>query len=143
MTTTFRADVADGLLGVLNTFATAHPTLLVRAYRARPASFPDLPAAYIADRSETITHTQGVRTRTLGGLSFVVVDRITDNAETMQRFDTLVDTLLDAITASPQLGTTGIWSGLSITDEDAPFGDYDFKGVRFAFPDISIMEGRT
>ena len=142
MATTFRTDVADGLLAVLNTFITANPTLLKRAYRARPSGFPDLPAAYIADRSEDITHDSGTRTRTMSGLSFMVVDEITDNLETMARFDTLIDLLVDAITASPQLGTTGIWSRLTVTDQEVEYGDYVLKGVRFAFPDISIMEGR-
>ncbi len=49
-----------------------------------------------------------------------------------------------ALAAYPQLGgTVGIWSRLAVSDEDAPFGDYDYVGVRFVFPDLDIMEGRV
>ena len=144
MATTFRSDVADRLVTVLTAYQTAHPTLLKRVYRARPAGSPDVPYAFIGDRSESITHTQGTRTRIVDGLSFVVVDKISDNAETAQRMDTLVDGLVEHLTSYPQLGATdSIWSRLRVTDEDYPFGDYDLTSVRFAFPDISIMEGRT
>ena len=143
MTTTFRADTVAGIKAVLDAFVAAHPTLLLRAYSARPESFPDLPCAYVDYRSEAINHSQGVRDRQLNGLSFKVVDRITNNDETMQRMDILVDALIEHLTAYPQLGgTVGIWIRLTVTDEDAPFGDYDFFGVRFGFPDISIQEGR-
>jgi hypothetical protein len=142
MATTFRTDVCDGILAVLTTYAAAHPDQLVRAYRARPASMPDLPAAYIENRPESISHSQGVRTRIMTP-SVVVVRRITDNAETMAAFDTLVDGLVDAFTAVPQFASDTIWSELTVADEDAPFGDYDFAAVRFTFGNVSIDEGRT
>lgn len=142
MATTFRTDIADGILAVLNTFIAAHPTLLLRAYRARPSSSPDDPYAYIENRPEDVTHDSGTRTRTMSP-SVVVVRRITDNAETMARFDTLVDLLVDAFTAAPQFATGTIWSRFTVADEDAPFGDYDFAAVRFTFTNISIQEGRN
>jgi hypothetical protein len=139
--TTFRSDVCDGILAVLNTFIAANPTLLLAAYRARPSGFPDLPAAYIAERSEDILHDSQTRTRTLT-TSVLVVDQISDNAETMQRFDTLVDALIDAFSAAPQFSTTGVWSRMSVADEQVDFGDYVLTGARFTFPDLTIMEGR-
>lgn len=140
--TTFRNDIAAGILTVLNTFIAANPTLLLRAYRARPESMPDLPAAYIENRPEEITHDSGTRTRTMTP-SVVVVRRITDNAETMAAFDTLIDLLVDAFTDSPQFATGTIWSRMTVTDEDAPLGDYDFAAVRFTFGNVSVMEGRV
>lgn len=140
--TTFRTAIADGILSVLNTFIAANPTLLLRAYRGRPSSSPDDPYAYIENRPEDIGHDVGTRTRTMTP-SVVVVRRITDNAETMARFDTLVDLLVDAFTASPQFTGGTIWSRMSVSDEDAPWGDYDFAAVRFSFANISITEGRT
>ena len=141
---TFRADTTANLLTVLNAYVTANPTLLKRAYKARPASSPDVPFAYIDGRSETIRFDQGTQNRVLSGLSFVVVDKISDNGETADRLDTLVDGLVSHLAGYPQLGATyGVWSQLNVTDEDWPFGDYDFAAVRFAFPDISLMEGRT
>lgn len=140
--TTFRTDVVSGMLAVLTAYATANPTRLARAYRARPPSFPDLPAAYIDNRPETIGHSLGIRTRTMTP-SVVLVRRITDNIETMTAFDATVDALVDAFTAVPQFAAVTIWDQLTVTDEDAPFGDYDFAAVRFTFGNISIMEGRT
>jgi hypothetical protein len=142
MATTFRTDTVTGIETVLTTFRTAHPTLLLGVHRARPESFPDLPAAYIDNRPETITHSQGIRTRVMRP-SVVVVRRITDNDEAMAAFDTLVDLLVDAFTAVPQFMPDTIWEELAVADEDAPFGDYDFAAVRFTFGDVSIMEGRT
>jgi hypothetical protein len=141
MATTFRTDIATGIETVLTSFRTAHPTLLLGVHRARPESFPDLPAAYIDGRPEAITHAQGIRTRTMQP-SVVVVRRITNNAEAMVAFDALVDLLVDAFTAVPQFATGTIWDQLAVADEDAPFGDYDFAAVRFTFGDVSIMEGR-
>lgn len=141
MATTFRTDIVGGIEAVLLAFRTAHPTLLLGVHRARPESFPDLPAAYISNRPEAITHYQGTRTRTMQP-SVVVVRRITDNEEAMAAFDTLVDLLVDAFTAVPQFAAGTIWDQLAVADEDAPFGDYDFAAVRFTFGDVSIMEGR-
>ena len=141
MATTFRTDTVTGIEAVLTTFRTANPTLLLGVHRARPESFPDLPAAYISNRPESITHDSGTRTRTMQP-SVVVVRRITDNEEAMAAFDTLVDLLVDAFTAVPQFAAGTIWDQLAVTDEDAPFGDYDFAAVRFTFGDVSIMEGR-
>jgi len=142
MATTFRTDIADGILSVLNTFIAAHPTLLLRAHRSRPESFPDLPAAYIENRPEDITHDSGIRRRRMSP-SVVVVRRITNNDEAMTAFDTLVDLLVDTFTDNPQFTADTIWSAMTVADEDAPFGEYDFAAVRFTFPDITIMEGRV
>lgn len=141
MATTFRNDIATGIYDVLVTFRTANPTLMPGLFRARPESFPELPAAYIDRRPERVTHSQGIRTRTMQP-SVVLVRRITSNAETMAEFDTTVDLLVDAFTASPQFATGTIWDEMTVADEDAPFGDYDFAAVRFTFGDVSIMEGR-
>lgn len=141
MSTTFRTDVAAGLYAVLSTYATANPSLLVRAFRARPASFADLPCAWVDSRDEDITHDSGTRTRSMRP-SILVADRMTDNAETAARFDTLVDALVDAFTASPQLGTGGVWSRMTVTDEEIAEDNATFMGARFTFPDISIQEGR-
>lgn len=144
MATTARRDFKDRIVTVLEAFSTANPSYLRRVYRARPAGSPDVPYAYIDLVTETIPYTQGTKTRTFEGLSFVIVDKISDNAETALRMDITVDALVTWLSTRPQLdGTTGIWSTLQIADEDAPFGDYDYFGVRFRFPDISIQEGRT
>lgn len=141
---TFRADTRARVVSVLTDFQNAYPNRLRRVWLARPESSPDVPYVYVDLLSEDVTHDSGTRNRNLSGLSFVLVDRITTNIETADRLDETVDLLVDWLTARPQLGgDTGIWSQLRVTDEDAPFGDYDYIGVRFSFPDISIMEGRS
>lgn len=141
---TFRADTRARIVSVLTDFKQAYPDRLRRVFLARPESSPDVPYAYIDLLAEDISHDAGTRTRTVSGCSFVLVDRITNNIETADRLDETVDLLVDWLTARPQLGgTTGIWSSLRVADEDAPFGDYDYLGIRFSFPDLSIMEGRS
>jgi hypothetical protein len=121
----------------------ANPSLLLRAYRARPEGFPDLPCAYIDGRPEAIQQDSGIRTRIMAP-QIVIVRRITNNDEAMAAFDTLVDIVVDAITANPQFATGTIHRGtFTIADEDAPYGDYDLAAVRITLTDISIMEGRT
>ena len=143
MATSFRTDVGDGLLAILNAFIAANPTLLVRAYRARPSGpIADLPMAYIEGRPERVTHVQGVRTRTMTP-SVVVIDRNTDNAETMARLDVLVDALLDAFTAEPHVTPATIWDEMTIADEPFDVGETEFAAVRFTFGDLSIAEGRS
>jgi hypothetical protein len=141
MATTFRTDMVGGIETVLLAFSAAHPTYLARVYRARPESIADYPAAYIDDRRETIRHrgAGGPRERMMQ-VSVVLVRRITNNAETMAAFDTTVDLLVDALSAVPQLALGTIWNGgMTIADEDAPFGDYDFAAVRFTYTDLSVM----
>jgi hypothetical protein len=141
--TTFRTDIVTGLLAMLNGIVTAHPTLLIRAYRARPEGFPDLPCAYIDGRPEAVQQDTQTRTRLMAP-QIVIVRRITNNDEAMTAFDTLVDYVVDAITANPQFAAGTMHRGtFTVTDEDAPFGDYDLAAVRITLTNISIMEGRT
>lgn len=143
MTTTFRADVVAGLTSVLQAFQTANPTLLRAVFPARPSRYTgDMPFAYIETRNESVTHDSGTRTRTMTP-SVVVVDQLTDNEETMARFDALVDLLMDHFTANPQLTPVTIWSALTVTDDYEEVGDRVFAAARFAFQNVSIQEGRN
>lgn len=142
MPTTARYDLIGGIVTTLTTFRTANPDLLRGVTTARPESYPDLPAAFPDAISESVLHDSGTRTRTMTA-SVLVVRRITNNAETMAAWHVLVDLLADAFTAVPQFSANTIWSRMTITDEDAPFGDYDFAGVRFTFTDMTVMEGRN
>jgi hypothetical protein len=139
MATTFRTKMVDGIEAVLVAFSAVHPTLVARVYRCRPESIADYPAIYIDTRSTTIRHrgAGGPREQTMQ-VSIVLVRRITNNAETMAAFDTTVDLLVDALSAVPQLALGTVWNGgMTIADEDAPFGDYDFAAVRFTYLDLS------
>lgn len=143
MATTFRSDIAAGILTTLNTFIAAHPTLLLRAYRARPENITvDMPAAFIDARPETVNHDSQIRTRIMSP-SVVVVREYTDNPEAMAAFDTLVDLLVDAFTAVPQFASTTMWDSFTVADEEYVIGDYLYPAVRFTFSDVTIQEGRV
>ena len=144
MTTTFRNDTVDGIMAVLNAYIAANPTRLIRAYRSKPLNIAagDLPAAYVDVRNEVIRHAQGVRTRTMSP-TVMVVDRATDNVETGDRMDPLIDGLVDAFTAAPQLVTGTVWDQMDIRDIPVEIGEYEFAGVRITLADVTISEGRV
>jgi hypothetical protein len=143
MATTFREDIVTGIMAVLNAYVAANPGRLARAYRMKPLNVVagDLPAVYIEGRPESITHSEGVRTRTMSP-SFVLVDRVADPGETTDRLDPLVDDLVDAFTAVPQLVTGTIWEDMTVTDIPVVIGEAELAGVRFVIGDVSISEGR-
>jgi hypothetical protein len=143
MATTFRADIVAGIMSVLNAYCAAHPDQLVRAYRSKPLNVAagDLPAAYVDLRNEVITHSEGVRVRVMSP-TVVVVDRAIDNLETGDRMDPLIDGLVDAFTATPQLSATTIWDRMDIRDIPVEIGEYEYAGVRMTISDITIREGR-
>lgn len=143
MSTTFRADVATGLLAILDAFRAANPTLLRATFKARPPSpVNDLPYAYVNGRSETITHSNQIRRRVMRP-EVIVVDALTDNVETVERFDLLVDALIDHFSASPAVTPNTHWDAMSVDDilEELPDGTYR-AGVRFSFTNITAQEGR-
>ena len=145
MPTTFRQDIVAGLVTILDGFKTANPTLLRHTFSARPPGFnTDLPCAFVGPRPETATHSQGIRTRTLSGLSVSFVDRLTDNAETMTRMDVLVDAFADYLTARPHVIPGTIWNTWTVIDEQLDIGDgRALQVVTFTLPDLSISEGRV
>lgn len=100
MTSTFRASVIDALHTTMTSYVSAHPTTLTATYRARPASFGDLPCAYLGRRSEPENDEDSSTRRRKLRVEVVLVDRITDNVETLGRLDPLTDSVLDALSAA-------------------------------------------
>ena len=144
MATTFRVDVADGLMSILSDFQAAHGDLLRTFFRARPTSMVnDQPYAYINNRKEVIRHTQGTRIRTMNP-EIVVVSSLVDPTTTADEFDALVDLLVDHFTNYPHVTTNTIWDDMTVVDdlEELPDGSYRYA-ARFQFGDISIQEGRS
>jgi hypothetical protein len=143
MATTFRADVASGLVTILEAFKTANPTLLRSVHRARPEGFTgDYPIAFVEARPETIFHTSGIRDRTMTP-SVSVVDAGGTNAEMMAAFDTLVDALLDHFTLYPHITSNTVWDRMTVEDYAEEIGDGLRPAVRFTFGNLSIQEGRS
>ena len=140
-TSTFRVDLVAGFTTMMAAYIAANPTLIKRHYRSLPAQFQDLPCSYLDVRPERVSHAQGLRDRVTSP-SIVVVTRLTDNGETTDIHDVLVDSLLDWFTSYPHIVTGTIWSDMTVADE-AIGDDNQFVGTRFSFGNISIAEGRT
>lgn len=140
--TTFRVDLIVGMLAMLDAFIATNPTLLRRRFKVKPASFAtEFPCAYIDLRPESISHANGVRDRVISP-SVVIVDKLTENGETMDRFDVLVDALVDHFTAYPHLTAGTVWDRMTVSYE-AQGPNNEFAGTRFTFENVSKAEGRT
>lgn len=140
---TFRVDLVNGMLSMLDDFIAANPTLLIRRFRIRPPSFTtDLPAAYLDLRPEEVSYTQGTQTRAISP-SIVVVDNITDNGETMDRLDSLTDALVTHFGGYPSIVPRSAWDRMTISDEVEDNGDGTYMAaVRFSFGNVTQMDGR-
>jgi hypothetical protein len=138
MPSTFRAGITAGLKTILDDFKAAHGDLLVATFRTRPESFDkDTPFAFVERWAESIHHDPGIRFRTATP-AIIYVDRLTLNDETVARRDTLVDLMVDHITAYPHIMPVTSWEDMTVEDlfEDG------FWATRFTFGDITVQEGR-
>src|SRR5262245_9589582 len=93
MATTFRADTREAILAILIAQQTATPTLLRKVSASRPGGFAELPCAYVASMSETITWDAGTRTRLITGMEVRVADTYREG--THDDLDALIDALVD------------------------------------------------
>lgn len=138
-----RANLVAGLLTLLDAFIAANPTLLRRRFKSRPPSLvTDLPCAYIDLRPERVSYDSAMRDRFMTP-SIVFVDRLTDNGETMDRFDLLVDAFTDHLDNYPHLVAGTAWSDGTWADESEEVGDgVTAAAVRWTFGPINFKEGR-
>ena len=135
MSTTFRSDLMAGMVSMAQAFIDVNPTLLRRVYDARPESLnTDLPCAFIDfPRGEQVHYDNSIFTRSVS-VSLVVVDRLTSNNETSDRFDVLVDALLSWFNGYPHIVASSVWSDLSIDDETQQMDENTtLPAVRFTF----------
>jgi hypothetical protein len=139
----FRVDMVAGVTTMMAAFIAAHPTIVVRHFRSRPASAnTDMPFTFLDLRPETISHVSGLRERVMSP-SIVAVFRLTENGETTDAQDAAVDLLVDHFTSYPHIVTGTVWDAMTVADETAADGESTFAAVRFTFGNISIHEGRT
>jgi len=143
-----RVDLVTGLVAILDSFIASNPTLLRRRFTVRPPSLvTDLPCAYIDLRPETIHYDSAMRDR-VASPSIVFVDIVTDNGESMQRKDVLVDAFTEHLDLHPLILTgNGVWSDGTWSDERENLGrpednDAPALAVRFTFNDVLIKDQR-
>jgi hypothetical protein len=140
--TTFRVDLVDALYDLLVAYQAANPTLLRRVYRTRPSAFQELPSAFVGPRAETITHTAGTRERAIDP-SVVVVDTFTDNVETGDRMDVLMDDLIDVFTAGVRQIGNALIEPTAVTPGELEASGAIYRAESIQFARTSIREGRS
>ncbi len=141
LATSWRQIAVAGILATLTAFKAANPTLLKGVASARPRDLSnfDKPGAYIGSRDETVIHTGGLRTRTFGGLSVVVVDVTPSNKEEQARMDILIDALQDAFTAAYRSASPyAIVQQTSVGEIDLE----SYMGNVITFAQTALTEGR-
>ena len=138
----FRVDLVDALYDLLAAYQTANPSLLRKVYRTRPAAFQELPAAFVGPRIETITHTAGTRERAIDP-SVVVVDTFTDNIETGDRLDILMDDLVDVFTAGVRQIGNALIEPTGVIPGELEASGAIYRAETIQFGRTSIREGRS
>jgi hypothetical protein len=139
---TFRVDLVDALYDLLVAYQAANPTLLRRVYRTRPSAFQELPSAFVGPREESITHTSGTRERTISP-TVVVVDTFTDNIETGDRMDILIDDLVDVFTAGVSQVATSIIEPTAVIPGELEASGAIYRAESIQFARTTIREGRS
>ncbi len=139
---TFRVDLVAALYALLAAYQTANSTKLRKVYRTRPAAFGELPAAFVGPRTEAITHTQGTRERLIDP-TVVVVDTFTDNVETGDRMDVLMDDLVDVFTAGVRQIGNALIEPTSVDSGELEASGAIYRAETIHFGRTSIREGRS
>lgn len=148
MTTTARQSIRAGIVGMLQAFQAANPTVIYSVYSARPSGMGvEAPGTFVGNINEpSIIHTAGVRQRNFS-TEVVVFDTFApSNEEQAARLDIVVDALLDYLTAHADYIAGTVQAPTSITD-----GEFSIQGgqqtVHYRAVSIAIgatiMEGRN
>lgn len=137
----FRADVRDQLYALLVTF-NGEQSSLQQVYAARPPDFTSTPAAFVGGIGEPrILHTQGIRQRDIEA-QLVLVDMLTDNAETANRLDDLVDSLIDKLTNNPgQIAANTVQAPTRVDATELDVGGVPYAAVVITVTS-QIQQGR-
>ena len=153
MATTFRVDTVEAVRVVLEAQKTATPTQLRKVFTSQPGAIAETPAAFIGNRTESITYTAQTRTREMTGLEVHLIDALIDASETDDRMDALVDLLVDRFTDAHAAisGGGGLLQLTSVVDTlitlSGPRGDAVYRDTILGFGNPAnptfIMEGRA
>lgn len=145
--TGFRQALVSGINSLVAAFARANPTIIRVVRPVRPYAFTnvELPCFYLGDLTETITTTQGVRTRTFAGFTAYLVDAPGSVDESNARGDFAADALADLFTANLHAASgLSIFQHVGTTDtqlEDGS-GANVYPALEFLFAETTVAEGR-
>jgi hypothetical protein len=144
--TGFRQAIQYGISSLVQTFANANPTIIrsVRTVRPQFAGNASLPVFFIGDLNESISHANGIRTRTIAGFSCYLVDAIGTIEDSNDRMNFAADVLADYFTANFH-GISGVSGFQQTGTTDFEFNDAGivYPALEFAFGETFISEGRT
>jgi hypothetical protein len=144
--TGFRQALQLGIKNVVQAFATANPTIIRSVRTFRPPSFAgstSLPVFYLGDMSETITHVQGLRTRTFSGFSGYLVDQLGTIDDSNDRMNFAADVLTDLFTANYHAADgVSIFQHTATTDTEEVDGTIRYPALEFQFAQTEKGEGR-
>ena len=146
--TGFRQAVQYGIAAIVTAFATANPTIIRSVRTVRPPSFASsaaLPVFFIGDLNESISHANGVRTRTISGFSAYLVDQLGTTTDSNDRMNFAADTLTDLFTLNYHAaGGISIFqqTGCSDFEYPDPKGGSIFPALEFTFAETKLAEGR-
>ena len=146
--TGFRQAIQYGIAALVQTFATANPTIIRSVRTNRPPSFAgstSLPVFYIGDLNESITHVQGVRTRTFSGFSCYLVDAMGTIEDSNNRMNFAADVLTDLFTLNVHAisGSASILQQTATLDYEVTEGAVLYPALEFQFAETKLAEGRT
>jgi hypothetical protein len=137
--TTWRTDLAAGLLSLVQAYATANPTLLRAVSRRRPAGVPETPYAYIGGRSESLNFTGQIMQRVVD-VPVVILDVTPDNMENATRVDALVDALITVFKDNPHGVANALFTPRSVQDIEDDYGGVPYVGAAIVVR-CEIQEG--
>ncbi len=137
------------ILAVVTPFAAANPTLIraVRSVKPRSLTTAESPCFWIGEMTETITHANGIRTRTFSGLTCIWADQMGEQIESNDRANFAADVLTDLFTANFHAagGATGLQHiGTRDVDISEAVGGGQYIALEFSFaPNTAVAEGRS
>ncbi len=144
--TGFRQAIQYGIGSLVQTFATANPTIIRRVMTVRPRAFVEFPTFYVGDLNETIDTSAGVRTRTFTGFSCYLVDFLGEQIESNDRMNFAADVLTDLFTLNYHaISGRSILQHIATNDTEVTdeAGAVVYPALEFQFGLTKLAEGRN
>ena len=145
--TGYRQAIQYGFVSLMQTFATANPTIVRSVRTVRPPSFAgstSLPCFYLGDLSETDVYTPGTWHRNFTGFSGYLVDQMGTIDDSNDRMNFAADALGDYFTLNyHSIGNPGILQLSAILDYEETEGTIRYPALEFQFAGTERAEGRT